>query len=194
MSILGKFLYYGEDAHLSHVNPGFYIQRNDLTKNPYKINCVSCAIATDLNLGDVRDITFSPFIRDYISVNTIEQNPTFSAVPLEQEASVFYIEYVYEKSFEIIVSTQSDSGNQSDGDRYLLLSDGMNNIVSRIRTAGRKSRGIILVQTDDAGSRHVFNVWNKGEKVEFLDGQNNKIVTGFSQSIERIELLITSKS
>jgi hypothetical protein len=61
MSILGKFLYYGQDAHLSHVNPGFYRNNVKLIEDdPYEINCVSCAIATDISLRGTQIIGALP--------------------------------------------------------------------------------------------------------------------------------------
>lgn len=47
---MSKFLWYGGSANLDHVNPNF--DPSGLT-NSYNINCLSCAIATDVSLSGI---------------------------------------------------------------------------------------------------------------------------------------------
>jgi Papain fold toxin 1, glutamine deamidase len=177
---MSKFLHYGASAHFDFVNPNFYLNENRLTTEPiqdeYKINCVNCAIATEMNIRCIQGIEVDTTrFNSYVSVVTTRAQIRYSALPSKYQ-TISELEYLYERTFSDILSMD------------------MNEISDRIIDAGENSRGIIFVQREDGGNHnpgHVFNVWNKGERtVEFVDGQRNRLVTGFEQAIKVIALLI----
>jgi Papain fold toxin 1, glutamine deamidase len=173
MSAQPIFLNYGEDAHLRHVNPDFHRRDdNNSVGNQYKINCVSCAIATDSNLAGV-NVRASPF---------------------ENRQDVEDIQNIYGREFIDILEPRYIHGEERNR-KIEILSDKMDWIENFLINAGEKSRVIICVQRrvpNQPTTGHVFNAWNRGEGViEFLDGQNNKIVTGFYSEIAIISLLQT---
>jgi Papain fold toxin 1, glutamine deamidase len=173
MSAQPIFLNYGEDAHLSHVNPDFHIRddNNSLGKQ-YKINCVSCAIATDSNLAGIK----------------------VRASPLENRQDVEDIQNIYGREFRCILEP-GDIHREEHNRKIEILSAKMDWIKNFLINAGEKSRVIICVYRrfpNQPTIGHVFNAWNRGEGViEFLDGQNNKIVTGFYSEIAIVLLLQT---
>jgi Papain fold toxin 1, glutamine deamidase len=177
---MSKFLLYGASADFDFVNPNFYPNEDRLSAeeatDPYTINCVNCAIATEMNIRCIQGINvdLEPFL-GYVSVIKTEHGNRFSALPSEYQ-TIGELEYVYKSTFSDIISMT------------------MNEMSDRIKDAGENSRGIIFVQRekgDNENAGHVFNVWNKGAGiVEFLDGQTNRIVTGFQPTIKVIALLI----
>jgi Papain fold toxin 1, glutamine deamidase len=178
---MSKFLHYGASAQFDFVNPNFYPNENKLiaeeATDPYTINCVNCAIATELNIRCIQgiDVDVRPFC-SYVSVVETEQGNRFSALPSKYQ-TISELAYVYNSDFLDIFSTKP-----------------MKEIRRRTTDAGENSGGIIFVQREDGGNDnpgHVFNVWRKGGKtVEFIDGQRNRIVTGFERSMKVIALLI----
>jgi Papain fold toxin 1, glutamine deamidase len=137
---------------------------------------VNCAIAIEMNIRCIQgiEVDLEPFL-GYVSVVKTEHGNRFSALPSEYQ-TISELEYVYKSTFSDILSMT------------------MNEISDRIRDAGENSRGIIFVQReggDNDNAGHVFNVWHKGGRsVEFIDGQRNRLVTGFEQTIKVIALLI----
>jgi hypothetical protein len=175
MSILGKFLYYGQDAHLSHVNPDFYRNNRKLIDDPYEINCVSCAIATDISLRGIQLIRASPckIRRDLKVIQDIYE--------------------VYGREFKDILEP-NDIFREAESRRIEILSEKMHQIETELINEGEKSSVIIYVEKYVQGKGsyiHVFNAWNKGEMIEFLDGQNNKVVKSFHPQVAAISILQT---
>lgn len=173
MSAQPIFLNYGEDAHLRHVNPDFHRSDDDNSLlNPYQINCVGCCIATDSSLAGV-DVR---------------------ALPFEKRQNVECVQNIYGREFRDILNA-NDIYREEPSRQIEILSEKIDSIKSFLVNAGGKSRVIIYVQKYVPKQRtigHVFNAWNRGEGViEFLDGQNNKIVTGFDPGISIISLLQT---
>jgi Papain fold toxin 1, glutamine deamidase len=173
MPIFGEFLYYGGDAHLVDVNPDFYPEGTNSLTNPYRINCVSCAIATDSNLAGVN----------------------VKASPFENRQDIKGIQNIYGRKFEYILKSEEKIHRKDVSRKIEILSDKKNLIEAKLRSTGEESRAIIYVEKYVPGQPtlgHVFNVWNRGKGViEFLDGQNNKIVTDFHPGIAIISLLQT---
>jgi Papain fold toxin 1, glutamine deamidase len=171
MSAKSPFLYYGKDAHLSHVNPDFYTdydeEDNDFLPNPYKINCVSCAVATDINLTGIR----------------------VRAEPYSTRGQIELIEEFYRGKIIDILKPEDICGEEENKRKKILIMK-VKEIKSILTKAGIKSRFIIFVKGISPNG-HVFNAWNTGKKIELIDGQNNKIVTGFKQGIGVISLLQT---
>jgi hypothetical protein len=171
MSAKSPFLYYGKDAHLSHVNPSFYIdydeEANDSLLNPYQINCVSCAIATDISLTGIR----------------------VRAEPYNMKEEVEALEGFYRGKL-IDILQPKDICREEENKRKKILAMKMKEIKHILEKAGAKSRFIIFVKGRSPGG-HVFNAWNTGRKIELIDGQNNKIVTGIKPGVGIIQLLQT---
>jgi hypothetical protein len=189
---MSKFLSYGGDALLSHVNPDFY-RFSQVIDNPYRTNCVNCAIATDLSLQYIQgvEVVLAP-LSSYLSSTTTAWKIKYRALPSTFKP-VNEIEDLYSMEFQDILTTEDIQAGAINGNTAEILVMGMKMIRSTIQDAGEKSRGIIYVQTEDGNSGHVFNVWNKGKSIiEFLDGQNNKIVTGFLPETSLVVLLVTS--
>ncbi len=176
MSILGQFLYYGQDAHLSHVNPSFYRNNRKPIDDPYAINCVSCAIATDISLRGTQVIRASP----------CEERQRFEVIQ--------NIYGVYGREFEDILEPR-DIFREYENTRAEILAERMSHIETILLSEGENSSIIIYIQKYVRGkenSAHIFNAWHKGEgTIEFLDGQNNKIVTDFHPQIAAISILQT---
>jgi Papain fold toxin 1, glutamine deamidase len=189
---MNEFLSYGGDAFLSHVNPDFY-RFNQVIDNPYRTNCVNCAIATDLSLQYIQGVeVVLPPLSSYLSSTTTDREIKYSALPSTFKP-VNEIEDLYSMEFQDILTTEDIEEGAINGNTAEILLMGMKMIRSTIQDAGEKSRGIIYVQTEDGNSGHVFNVWNKGgSTVEFLDGQRNRIVTGFLSKTSLVVLLLTS--
>jgi Papain fold toxin 1, glutamine deamidase len=163
--VTNKFLYYGGSANLEHVNPNF--DPSGLT-GPYNINCVSCAIATDVSLGGI-------LVR---------------AVPCAVEDDIILIQKFYGREFRDILRPEDIRGKDQSTVTEI-LSRKMNEIRSELTRSGEKSRFIIYVKTIRPDG-HVFNAWNKGEGIiQLLDGQKNEFVTNFQSSIGIISLLQT---
>jgi Papain fold toxin 1, glutamine deamidase len=164
---MNKFLWYGGSANLDHVNPNF--DPSGLT-NSHNINCVSCAIATDVSLSGI----------------------LVCAMPYAIKEDIRAVEEFYGSKFRDILIPkdilEKDSLMVTE-----ILAGKMNEIKSELIKLGEKSRFIIYVKTRRPGG-HVFNAWNKGGKIEFLDGQNNKIVNDFQSSIGIISLLQTGST
>lgn len=161
---MNKFLYHGGSANLEHVNPNF---NPSGFRGPYNINCVSCAIATDASLGGI----------------------PVRAEPCVVESNIVLIEKFYGREFRDILRPEDIRGKDQSTVTEI-LSRKMNEIRSELMISGEKSKLIIYVQTRSAGG-HVFNAWNKRGVVEFLDGQNNRLVDKFGSSVGVISLLQT---
>ena len=189
---MSKFLSYGGDALLSHVNPGFYKFNQDVD-DLHKTNCVNCAIATDLSLQHIQgvEVVLAPF-SSYVSSTTTDREIKYSALPSTFKP-VNEIEDLYPATFQDILTPEDIQEGSVNWNLTETLLMGMEKICSIVQGAGKKSRGVIYVQTENGNSGHVFNVWNKeGSIIEFLDGQNNKIVTGFLPKTSLVVLLLTS--
>jgi Papain fold toxin 1, glutamine deamidase len=160
------FLHYGGSANLEHVNPNFDRSNSGLT-DPHNINCVSCAIATDAHLSGIRVCAFPYDVKEHIEA----------------------IQNFYGRRFFDILIPGNICG-RDESTRAAILSEKMTEIKDLLIKSGEKSRFIIYVKTIRAGG-HVFNAWNKGGVIEFLDGQNNKVVNKFQSPIGVISLLQT---
>jgi Papain fold toxin 1, glutamine deamidase len=175
---MSKFLSYGGDALFSYVNPDSYTE-----------NCVNCAIAIDLNIKGAHDTRIIGDTSSYVSCKTTKQGLKYSALPSTFQ-TVNEIEDLYSRRFQDILTKEDIREAAVVGNTNEILLMGMKMIRSTIQDTGENSRGIIFVQSEAKNGEeegHVFNVWNKGKgTVEFVDGQKNKIVTGFSQEIIRL--------
>jgi Papain fold toxin 1, glutamine deamidase len=161
---MSNFLQYGGSANLQHINPKFYVPEDT---NHYEINCVSCAIATDVSLSGI----------------------LVSAMPYSAKEDTKLIEEFYGREFRNILEPQDIHGEDQSTVTEILARK-MNEIRTGLIISGEKSRLIIYVKTIDPGG-HVFNAWNKRGVIEFLDGQNNRLVERFGSSIGIISLLQT---
>jgi Papain fold toxin 1, glutamine deamidase len=161
---MSKFLWYGGSANLDHINPNF--DPSGLT-NSHNINCLSCAIATDVSLSGI-------LVR---------------AMPYAIEEDIRAIEKFYGREFRDILKAE-DIREKDSLMVTEILAGKMNEIKYELIQLGERSRFIVYVKTRRPGG-HVFNAWNKGGKIEFLDGQNNRIVNDFQSSIGIISLLQT---
>ena len=102
---MSKFLSYGGDALLSHVNPNFYKFNQDIN-NPYKTNCVNCAIATDLSLQYIQSVKVLPApFRSYVYFTTTDREIKYSALPSTFKP-VNEIEDLYSMTFQDILTTE----------------------------------------------------------------------------------------
>jgi hypothetical protein len=91
-----------------------------------------------------------------------------------------------------------DIFREDENRRIEILTEQMNKIETILVDEGENSSVIIYIQKYVRGKRmsaHVFNAWDKGGGIiEFLDGQNNKVVEGFHPQVAAISILQTGFS
>ena len=172
---MSRFLYYGASANLSHINPNYY-SPEPRYPDPTTTNCVSCSIATDVSLAGIPVVASEVMFLD-----------------------MWLICEIYGRDFEDILTENEIKNISVDVSDYILqekikefISMKMNELKSIFEVAGDKSRGIVIVGTTDNKPCHAFNICNMGEEgVQFMDGQNNKVVIGFSEKTDYIGYIRT---
>ena len=176
---MSRFLYYGASANLSHINPNYYSpELRD--PDPTTTNCVSCSIATDVSLAGI-PVVASEFMFSDIWLICEIYGRDFEDILIEKD---------YENEIKNISVDASDYILQEKIKEFILMK--MNELKSIFEVAGNQSRGIVVVGTTDNKPCHAFNICNMGDVgVQFMDGQNNKIVIGFSEKTNYIGYIRT---